>query len=139
MSEGIAPPKRLSVQSDAQSVCDVEKSASCLRRMSGGALGLVFTWGYACDESLCLFPSGLQLERNGTIVATAPMNADLSKPGGAQYAVLVDPAGWAPGDCFRIRLVAASDNKKGTLDYSGFSNKACAPAAAATPPASASP
>jgi hypothetical protein len=137
ISEGIAAPKGLTASLDATAVCNVEKSASCTQRVAGGGLGLTFAWGFACDESLCLFPSALQLERNGTIVSTAPMESDLSHPSRALYAVIVDKGGWAPGDCFRIRVAAASDSKKGTYDYSDFSNKSCAPAT--TPGPSPSP
>lgn len=133
ISEGIAAPKSLSASLDGTAVCNVEKSASCTRRMAGGGLGLTFAWGFACDESLCLFPSALQLERNGSIVSTAPMESDLSHPSRAQYAVILDGGTWAPGDCFRIRVVAASDSKKGTYDYSDFSNKSCAPATMPSP------
>ncbi len=133
ISEGISAPKALAANLDATAVCNVEKSASCVQRVSNGGLGLMFAWGFGCDESLCLFPSALQLERNGTVVSTAPMETDLSHPERAQYAAIVDQGSWAPGDCFRIRVVAPSDSKKGTYDYSDFSNKACVRAATPTP------
>ena len=101
MSEGIAAPKSLTASLSSSFVCPAEGSATCQQRLANGGLGLVFTWGVYCPQSLCLFPKTVQIERNGAVAA--PIAVTVVPSGGTSpFAVIVNKDGWAKGDCFRF-------------------------------------
>jgi len=131
MDTGVPPFVTLVVTTKPTMACAMEKTDECANRMAAGNIALIFGWRYWCPQTLCLFPDSIQIERNGSLVATVPFKPNGEHLGGWTYVLFVAQAGWDPGDCFRLRgraPAAGSDPSK--LLYSAYTDKACVPKAA---------
>jgi hypothetical protein len=102
-----------------------------------GALVLTYFWTLDCPQDVCMIPQTQEIERNGSLAAsiafTLPTTLHFSTDHN-NINVSIGKAAWAPGDCFRIRLVApAGDGVTGHFTYSDYSNRICLPSGTATP------